>query len=71
MKRRTFITGLGSVVAWPVVAQAQEHERRRRIGVLMNLPADDTESQTRYAAFLQALAELGWVVRRNLRIDVR
>jgi hypothetical protein len=45
--------------------------RIRRVGVLMNLAADDAESQTRYAVFLQALAELGWAVGRNLRIDVR
>jgi len=49
----------------------QQLGRMRRVGVLWNLPADDAESQTRYAAFLQALAEFGWVVGRNLRIDVR
>jgi putative ABC transport system substrate-binding protein len=68
MRRRDFLTVLGSAAAWPIAARAQ---RVRRVGVLMNLPADDAESQTRYAAFLQALAELGWSVGRNLRIDVR
>ena len=32
----------------------------RRIGVLMNLAADDAEGQARIAAFLQALEQLGW-----------
>jgi putative ABC transport system substrate-binding protein len=35
MKRRTFIAGLGSAVAWPVMAWAQQGDRVRRISVLM------------------------------------
>jgi hypothetical protein len=34
----------------------------RRIGVLMNLAADDAEGQVRLAAFLQGLQEAGWSV---------
>ena len=43
----------------------------RRVGVLMNLAADDLEGQARQAAFLQGLQEVGWAVGRNLRIDIR
>ena len=43
----------------------------RRIGVLTTVAADDPEGQARIAAFLQALAQLGWTVGRNLRIDYR
>jgi putative ABC transport system substrate-binding protein len=69
MRRRTFIAGLGGAVAWPMVARAQQGERVRRIGVLVNAVADDTLYQTRVGAFLQALALLGWSIGRNVLID--
>ena len=42
-----------------------------RIGVLTVASADDPVAQARHAAFLQGLAQLGWIVGRNVRIDVR
>jgi putative tryptophan/tyrosine transport system substrate-binding protein len=61
MKRRNFLTLLGcSAVAWPLAAHAQQRDRMRRIGVLMNLAADDPESPARIAAFAQGLADRGW-----------
>jgi putative tryptophan/tyrosine transport system substrate-binding protein len=57
MRRRQFITLLGGAAAWPLAARAQQGERVRRIGVLMNLAADDPEGQARVAAFLQGLQE--------------
>jgi putative tryptophan/tyrosine transport system substrate-binding protein len=70
--RRQFIGALGgAAVAWPLAARTQERERMRRVGVLMNLTADDAEGQARLAAFLQGLQEVGWVVGRNVRIDLR
>ena len=72
MRRREFITLAGGVAAaWPLVARAQQGERVRRIGVLLNLAADDPETGARRAAFLQGLQELGWSEGRNLRIDYR
>jgi putative ABC transport system substrate-binding protein len=71
MKRREFITLLGGAAAWPLAARAQQRERMRRIGVLMNVAADDAEGQARLAAFLQGLQETGWAVGRNVRIDLR
>jgi len=72
MRRREFITFLsGAAAAWPSVAHAQQPDRMRRIGVLMNAAADDPEGQARLAAFVQGLQELGWTDGRNVQIDYR
>ena len=71
MKRREFIALIGSAVATPLVVQAQQSERTRRIGVLMAFPKDNPEGQARIAAFLQELQRLGWTVGGNLQIEYR
>jgi putative tryptophan/tyrosine transport system substrate-binding protein len=71
MKRREFIALFGSAAVWPLAARAQQPERMRRVGVLMNLAAGDPEGEARIAAFVQALQGLGWSGGRNLRIDHR
>jgi putative tryptophan/tyrosine transport system substrate-binding protein len=72
LRRREFITLLGgAAAAGPLVARAQQAERMQRIGVLMNVAADDAEGQGRVAAFQQALQQLGWTEGRNVRIDYR
>jgi putative tryptophan/tyrosine transport system substrate-binding protein len=71
MRRREFITLLGGATAWPVAVRAQQGGGMRRIGVLMNAPADDPQSQVRLAAFLQGMQESGWAVGRNLQVDTR
>src|SRR5215831_9741123 len=71
--RRKFLATLlgGAAAAWPLAARAQQPERMRRIGVLMNLAADDAEGQARVAAFVHDLQQLGWSDGRNVRIDYR
>jgi len=72
MRRRDFIKAIaGSSVAWPLVTEAQQSQKMRRLSVLMSTAADDQESMARYTAFLQGLQELGWTDGRNVRIDVR
>jgi len=72
MRRRDFISLLsGAAVSWPLAARALQGERMRRIGVLMNLAADDPEGQTRITAFVQGLQQLGWTEGHNVRIDYR
>jgi putative tryptophan/tyrosine transport system substrate-binding protein len=71
VRRRELIALLGGAAAWPLAARAQQAERMRRIGVLMNLAAEDPESQRRVTAFVQGLQELGWADGRNVRIETR
>ena len=70
MRRREFIAGLCGAVAWPLVARAQPAERVQRIGFLSFTNENDQLAQAQ-TALLEALAKLGWVEGRNLRIDVR
>jgi putative ABC transport system substrate-binding protein len=70
VRRREFIAGLGgAAVVGPVAAWAQE--RARRVGVLMDLAADNADGQARIAAFQQGLQQLGWSGGGNLQIDYR
>ena len=69
--RREFISLLGGVAAWPLAARAQQPDRVRRIGILTYLASDDADAQSRNAAFLQGLQELGWTVGRNVRMEYR
>ena len=71
MKRREFVTLLGGAAAWPLAARAQQGERMRRIGVLLNTAADDLMAQARVAAFMQGLQAAGWSDGRNVRMDTR
>src|SRR5438876_1039826 len=71
MKRRAFITLLGGAAAWPLAARAQQPERMRRIGVLLPATAGDAQYQAWAGAFVQALAEAGWSIDRNVSIDTR
>ena len=69
MERRRFLTLLGGAAAWPLAARAQQPERMRRIGVLMNLTADDPEASARVTAFALGLQQSGWTVDHNVRIN--
>ena len=71
MQRRQFIALLGGAATWPPVARAQQNERVRRIGVHTGTTADDPDGKARFAAFEQALGQLGWTPGRNVRIDYR
>ena len=74
MRRREFITLIGGAAAagvWPRAARVQQAGPVRRVGVLMDFAAADPEGQARLTAFLQGLAELGWIAGRNVRIDHR
>jgi putative tryptophan/tyrosine transport system substrate-binding protein len=70
--RRKFLAALGgAAVAWPLLVRAEQVGGLRHIGILMNLAAEDPESQARIRTFLQGLGELGWIEGRNIRIETR
>jgi putative tryptophan/tyrosine transport system substrate-binding protein len=71
MRRREFITLLGGTAAWPLAARAQQPDRAKRLGVLMNSAATDATYQSYLAAFTAALHQLGWIEGENIRVDVR
>jgi putative ABC transport system substrate-binding protein len=73
MRRRDFIAGLGGVVAWPLVARAQQvlkpvEPRTPVIGVLWGRFGGTGFPM---AAFRQGLAEAGFVVDKNVTIELR
>src|SRR3974377_911226 len=71
MRRRDFLV-LGSAAAvWPLAARAQQPERMRQVGMLLSGTADDAAFQTWVGAFLQGLAQSGWIIGRNMRIETR
>jgi hypothetical protein len=68
--RREFITLIGgAAAAWPLMARAQQNSRVRRVGVL--IAVTEEEFERRFKPFREALAQLGWMEPRNLRIDYR
>jgi ABC-type uncharacterized transport system substrate-binding protein len=71
MRRREFISLVGGATVWPVAARAQQSGTMRRVGVLLGWSEGVPRYRTWLAAFVQGLAQSGWVDGRNLRIDVR
>jgi len=68
MRRRTFIAGLGSAVAWPVMARAQQ----RPTPVVGFLSAGSlATNRDIVASFRKGLAETGYVEGRNVVIEYR
>ena len=71
MRRRDFIALLGSAVVTPCTVVAQGTDQTRRIGVLMELAADDPQARSNVAALQRGLYKLGWSQGSNLGIDYR
>ena len=70
MRRREFI-GLigGTAAAWPLAARAQQG--MRKLGVLMIVADNESDSKRRIAAFQEGLRGLGWHDGQNIRIEYR
>lgn len=60
------------MAAWPLAARGQQpSERVPRIGVLLSATPDDAQNQAWLEAFLQGLAQSGWIIGRNIQVDTR
>ena len=71
MRRRAFIGLVGGAAVWPAMTRAQQTDRVRRIGALLNFTEDDPEAKERLAAFRQGLERRGWSEGRNVHIEHR
>jgi putative tryptophan/tyrosine transport system substrate-binding protein len=70
MRRRAFIQGVVASAASPITAHAQQ-QRIGHVGALRDSNASDPDGQADFAAFEDALRNLGWIVGRNVIIDYR
>jgi putative ABC transport system substrate-binding protein len=68
MKRRTFITGIGSAAAWPAVAWAQR-PAMPVIGLFGSQFANDYKSTN--VPFFQSLKETGYAAGQNVAVENR
>jgi putative tryptophan/tyrosine transport system substrate-binding protein len=71
LKRREFITLLAGTAMIPPRTPAAQGIGARRIGVLMELAADDPQARSNVAALQRGLYKLGWSQGSNLGIDYR
>jgi putative ABC transport system substrate-binding protein len=71
MRRRDFIAGLGGAAAWPLAARAQQRGPIRRVGILTGQSENSLSRELVITAIQQELEKLGWVVGRNLQIEIQ
>jgi putative tryptophan/tyrosine transport system substrate-binding protein len=71
MNRRTFVTGLGAVLAAPLAVEAQQAEKVYRIGYLGQADPSHAAERNALAGFRQGLRDLGYVEGHSLLIDYR
>lgn len=73
MRRREFIALMGgAVAAWPPAVRAEQQSNRiRLVAMLMGFAESDPVAQSMATTFRSALAKLGWIEGRNVRIELR
>jgi putative ABC transport system substrate-binding protein len=69
MKRREFITLIGSVTAWPLAARAQQSEKVPRVGFMGN--STEALEANLVGPFREGLRELGYQEGRNIVVVYR
>jgi putative ABC transport system substrate-binding protein len=71
MGRRAFIASVLGLWAAPLVASAQQAGKISRIGLLLPGTPETHAGNPRWAAFLKALRDVGWIEGQNLVIERR
>jgi putative ABC transport system substrate-binding protein len=69
MRRREFVTSVGSVAAWPFAAHAQQLGKVYRVGILEPVP--EAQNAANLDALRKGLRVLGYVEGRNLILEYR
>jgi len=59
------------MAALPLAARAQQPERTRRVGIIMNYAEADREGQERLSVLRNSLNKLGWTQGKNIEIELR
>jgi len=65
MRRRTFIAGLASAAAWPLVARARQPSGRRPLIAMLLMSVDAAAASPYITAFSEGMQELGWIETRD------
>lgn len=69
MRRRTFISALGSTMCWPLMTLAQESDKPARVGVFVG--SFNPVMEAAYTAFREELGRLGFVEGSNLTLQFK
>ena len=72
MRRRDFITALGTAAAWPLAARAQQPAKMKRIAYVHsagNVSRISVSGEPFYRAFFEELSRMGYVEGQNLGVE--
>ena len=72
MRRRDFVTALGSAATWPLAARAQQPAKMKRIAYVHsagNVSRISANGEPFYRAFFEELSRLGYVEGQNLGVE--
>ena len=70
MRRRSFITLLGSAVTWPLAANSQGKQRIPRVGVLWHAASAEQEGGV-FTALIEGFKSLGYIDGQNIILEHR
>ena len=72
MRRRDFITALGTAATWPVAARAQQPAKMKRIAYVNSsgmVSVISASGRPTYRGFFEELGRLGYVEGQNLGVE--